>query len=174
MLSLGSHLSSFQLTSLSFHPLSRSLYVVHDDSLPCVDEFQEEMILLLLYITIITQLIDISGLVCCCTLFSSRRFPHPSFVLPKLTTHSVSVDDFDSCDIHLTRQSSFTIKTQFSYEDASTKWSTRCKFLCKSIQCCTCNMIGGSGVQEDLDAGYLYLFPPPTLMSLIGSWDGSI
>lgn len=33
------------------------------------------------------------------------------------------------------------------------KWEKRCQSLCRGLQYCTCNIFGGSGIAEDLDAG---------------------
>lgn len=35
------------------------------------------------------------------------------------------------------------------------KWEKRCKSLCRGLQYCTCNIFGGSGITEDLDAGII-------------------
>jgi hypothetical protein len=149
-------------------PLSR-IYVVNFHSLPCVEDIQTvEILLVLLYVTILSQLIEIFGLVCCWTLYSSRRFFSLTPPLHSLNPRSSApLGDVNSRNIHLTRESSFTITGQYSYEEARTKWSTRCKFLCKGVQCCTCNLIGGSGVQDDLDAGpFDFLNPTIFLCSL--------
>lgn len=36
------------------------------------------------------------------------------------------------------------------------KWEKRCKSLCRGVQYCTCNIFGGSGITEDLDAGIFF------------------
>lgn len=33
------------------------------------------------------------------------------------------------------------------------KWEERCRSVCRGLQYCTCNLFGGSGIAEDLDAG---------------------
>ncbi len=112
------------------------------NTLPCVKKFRGEAIRALLFVTIITQLIDISGLVCCWTLFSSRR----------ISLHK------GQNGVDLSKQLSFSghrpSDEGLDLDDAHKKWSSRCKFLCKSVQCCTCNLIGGMGVEDEgLEAG---------------------
>jgi hypothetical protein len=46
--------------------------VLERDFIPCNSVFSENSMAVLLYIVVISQLLDISGILCCTTLFSSR------------------------------------------------------------------------------------------------------
>jgi hypothetical protein len=60
---------------LSLLQLACALYgvlVVSSDFIPCNSVFSQNAMVVLLYVVIISQLIDISGVLCCATMFSSR------------------------------------------------------------------------------------------------------
>lgn len=48
------------------------LLVIHLDFIPCNSVISEGGMTVLLYVVIISQLVDISGIFCCATMFSSR------------------------------------------------------------------------------------------------------
>jgi hypothetical protein len=61
--------------SLSLLQLACALYgvlVVSLDFIPCNSVIGESGMTALLYVVIVSQLVDISGILCCATMFSSR------------------------------------------------------------------------------------------------------
>jgi hypothetical protein len=90
-------------------------------SFPCSGDFYSHTDFILLSVVVISQLIDVLGLLCCCYMFSHKEFG---------TELDQTGDDNAAMDI----------------------WKSRCKFLCKSAQMCTCNLFGGSNITEDLEA----------------------
>lgn len=97
------------------------LIIQHHSSIPCSTDLDNgnKIDLLLLSVVVISQLIDILSLFCCCYLFSSN----PVGIL-----------------------------TQNDENRTNEIWVGRCRFLCKSIQLCSCNIFGGSNIHDDLEA----------------------
>ena len=61
--------------SLSLLQLACAIYgmlVINLDFIPCNSVLSESSMAALLYVVIISQLVDISGILCCATMFSSR------------------------------------------------------------------------------------------------------
>ena len=89
--------------------------------IPCVTDFEnyERYDLILLSIVVISQLVDISSLMCCCYTFSANR------------EDEVHMHD----EIYV-----------------ATIWEGRCKTIMKYLQICSCNIFGGSNIEEDLNS----------------------
>ena len=97
-------------------------FITQTAEFPCSSEFYAKADLLLMSIVVISQLIDVLGLLCCCYIFSHKR------------TSSVDVDP------------------QYKeFDESLEKWKSRCNYLCKSAQYCTCNLFGGGNITEDLE-----------------------
>lgn len=105
--------------------------LITQPSLPCHDDVSGVVEISLLYIVVISQILDVSGVLCCCYLLSSKRYnpeeydgelPHQVYDRPSQLAEDIEL-----------------------YEN-------RCKSLCRSLQLCTCNLFGGSSIQEDLEA----------------------
>ena len=90
--------------------------------IPCSSEFYSKADVLLLSVVVISQLGDVLGLLCCCYIFSHKR---------------TSIVDNDP---------------QYKEFDESLEvWKSRCNYLCKGAQYCTCNLFGGGNITEDLE-----------------------
>jgi hypothetical protein len=60
------------LSLLQFACALYGMLVINLDFIPCNSVFSEDGMAALLYVVIISQLVDISGIMCCATMFSSR------------------------------------------------------------------------------------------------------
>eukprot|EP00602_Paraphysomonas_sp_CaronLab_P003137 CAMPEP_0185038922 /NCGR_PEP_ID=MMETSP1103-20130426/35176_1 /TAXON_ID=36769 /ORGANISM="Paraphysomonas bandaiensis, Strain Caron Lab Isolate" /LENGTH=848 /DNA_ID=CAMNT_0027577587 /DNA_START=193 /DNA_END=2739 /DNA_ORIENTATION=- len=111
--------------------------VARVSALPCTEKFNEEMIEALLYLVIISQLVDIFGIVCCWTMFSSR---------------SADLEQYYTNEVDASRPKSMSVMDDSLILEDAHAWERRCQSLCRRVQLCTCNIFGGSGVGEDLEA----------------------
>ena len=96
--------------------------VIQLTEFPCSSEFHTKADILFLSVVVISQLIDVLGLLCCCYIFSHKK------------SRSVDIDP------------------QYKEFDQSLEiWKARCSYLCKGAQYCTCNLFGGGNITEDLE-----------------------
>lgn len=91
--------------------------------IPCLTDALDtrDTDVILLSLVVISQLIDITALLCCCYLFSANKVNDPMVSEP--------LDE----------------------KWANSAWERRCRTMCKSLQLCTCNIFGGSNVADDLE-----------------------
>ena len=101
-----------------------AIVVRHD--FPCSDKFSLAWDNVLLLSVVVSQLIDIFGILCCFSIFHS---------------HKATGDEYEDVENPVTD----------SLEDATERWHGRCKTGCKYLQICTCNLFGGNGIGDELE-----------------------
>ncbi len=86
-------------------------------NVPCNSQFEHsELNRVFVSIVVISQMIDLSAICCCCYLFSANRIEKD--VVP--------------------RDESWALNT----------WENRCRRITKSVQVCSCNLLGGANITE--------------------------
>ena len=90
---------------------------------PCNSEFEQSgLTRAFITIVVVSQLIDVFSIICCCYLFSANKI--------------------DEEDRHQEPQDeSWVLNT----------WENRCRKFTRSIQICSCNIFGGSNITEGFD-----------------------
>jgi len=102
--------------------------IVARHDFPCSDAFSAAWDNVLLLAVVVSQLIDMFGLICCFSVFRA---------------HNVNKGEYEDADVE--NPGGYTI------EDAKQRWESRCKTGCKYLQLCTCNLFGGHGIGDELE-----------------------
>lgn len=128
----------------------------HTSYFPCDSEYSgyHRLYHVGFYIALmLSQLIDFSGLMCCCYLLSSPR----NSILSNMDAAADKKSDDHSLhnesvilDGEMIASSPVTSRRRVRHDKAITnQWALCCKHVMRSIQLCTCNVFGGSQLVQN-------------------------
>lgn len=106
--------------------------IVSRHDFPCSEELSVTWDNLLLLAVVISQLIDMFGILCCFSIFRSHK-----------ASGRGARGEYEDADVENA--------VLDSLEDAKERWKSRCKTGCKYLQICTCNLFGGHGIGDELE-----------------------
>jgi pimeloyl-ACP methyl ester carboxylesterase len=112
--------------------------IVARHDFPCSEEFSTTWDNVLLLAVVVSQLIDIFGILCCFSVFRSHRVTSGG--------GGRGGGEYEDADTDAEGRD-----LEYALDQAKEKWQKRCKTGCKYLQLCTCNLFGGHGIGEELE-----------------------